>query len=303
MNVKHLLIILIIVAAAGVAALNNTIDSGLVDDAPRHLIDIKGGSRGGSLKEPSYAVTDKKGRIFIADSGNRRVAVFNRKGRFLFEFGGLQSTKPLVYPHGIGITNDNRVVVADTGAGIIYEFTSSGEYVRIWLDDQAQIKPANVFVARDGTVYVTDLAGGQVLHFTDNGKLMKTIRPRQVSLNAPQGLAVNADGTVWVADGGNYNVKLLSPDGQLKTIFDGGPARALTMAKGLAVDKKNRIYVADTISNEVRVFDYLGNDILSFGPAGENKSSFRLPIGLSIDAQGKIYVADQANNKVQVWGW
>ncbi|MHB9095832.1 MAG: NHL repeat-containing protein, partial [Eubacteriales bacterium] len=139
--------------------------------------------------------------------------------------------------------------------------------------------------------------------FSGKGELLQKIRSPKVTLKAPHGIAVNDDGTVWVADGGNYNVKLLKPDGELLTIFDGGPKWPLTMAKGLAVDKQGRVYVADTLSNLVRVFDKNGNDLFSIGPVNDKPSVFRLPVGLSIDRSGRIYVADQGNNKIQVWGW
>lgn len=253
------------------------------------------------LNEPTYAIADAKGGVFVADSGNHRVRVFDKKGNYKSDIGGPTSQKPLIYPYGIGMLDKDRIIVADTGAGALYEYTIQGEYVKTWLGADAKSQPAGVFVAQDRTVYVSDLANKQILVFTETGQLVKNIKPLQTQLEAPLGVAANQDGTVWVADGGNYNVKLLNNNNQVTNVFDGGPKNALSTAKGLAVDKQGRIYVADTMSNVVRVFDNQGNDLFSMGKDQQN--TFLLPNGVSIDGDGKIYIADQGSNRIQVWGW
>lgn len=308
MKVKHLLVIIVVLAAIGVVTLSAYF-SKVVNDrlytkgGPHFLYAITGGN-GNSLKAPAYVVVNhQNGDVFVADTGNRCIKVFDKNGKFVYEFGGPGTKKPLVYPYGIGLIDNNRLVIADAGAGALHEYNLQGGYIRTWLDAKAKVEPVGIFVTPDKTVYVTDLLSNQIFVFSDRGKLLRKIKSQQVEMRSPQGLAVNNDGTIWVADGGNYNVKLLRPNGELITMFDGGPKRALTMAKGLAVDKLGRIYVADTLSNVIRIFDKKGNDLFSFGPVNERGSKFQLPVGLSVDSGGRIYVADQGNNLVQVWGW
>ena len=272
-------------------------------NGPQFLYELTGSRKGQGLKEPVYALTGQNGNVYVSDAGNRRVKVFTKKGKFLRELGGPESGKTLIYPYGIALLGNHRVIVADPGAGALYEFDSKGKYVRTWLDKEANAEPAVIFVSSGGKVFVTDLQGNQILEFSSSGSLLQKIKPGQITLKSPQGLAVNGDGTIWVADGGNYNIKLLAPNGELKTIFDGGPKLPVTMVKGLAVDSRGRIYVADTLSNEIRVFDKNGNDLFSFGAVDGQKSRFMLPVGLFIDSEDRIYVADQGHNKIQVWGW
>lgn len=298
-KVKYLLIIsAMVIVTIFIVTFFSTNNSG---KGPQFLYNINGDSDH-ALKEPVFAVASPAGDVYVSDAGNHLVRVFSKKGRFLYEFGGRGSKKVLEYPYGIGFLKDG-VIVADTAAGALYEFNDRGEYIKTWLGPEAKAQPAGVFVAEDDNVYVTDLAANQILVFSDEGKLQRKIQPREVSLNSPQGLAVNKDGTVWVADGGNYNIKLIKPNGEVKTVFDGGPKWALTMAKGLAVDKKGRIYVADTLSNVIRVFDKDSSDLTSFGPVNDKESVFKFPVGLFVDSSGQIYIADQGNNQVQVWEW
>lgn len=268
---------------------------------PFYLFSFNGGSKN-HLNEPTFALSAANGKIFVSDSGNHRIAVFNERGKFLYEIGGTASKKTLSYPYGLGVLGGERLIIADTMARAIYEFKFNGEYVRNWLADTTNIEPAGVFVTSNQLVYVTDLGGKKILVFSKQGKLIKTVISKSITLSSPQGISVNDDGTFWVADGGNYNVKLIQPDGELKFLFDGGPDWPLSSIKGLAVDKEQRIYVADTLSNTVRVFDQKGNNLASLS-SGKTGQKMQFPVGISVDSKGRIYTADQGNNQIQVWTW
>ena len=303
MKVNHKAILIVIIGIAVIAAgviyflFKNQTN---VSSKPHFLYAIAGGNTN-SLKEPTYAIADEKGTVYVADSGNHRVRIFDNKGTYKADLGGPNSKKPLVYPYGIALLDNGRVIVADLGAGALYEYTVRGEYVKAWLNAGKNFQPAGISVGTDQYIYVTDLAGKQVLVFDQAGKLVKKIKPLITKLDVPLGIIANEDGSVWVADGGNYNVKLLNSNYQVKNVFDGGPKNALSTAKGLAVDKQGRIYVADTMSNLVRVFDKQGNDLFSVGK--DQQTNLSLPNGLSIDSANRIYIANQGSNQIQVWGW
>lgn len=301
MKVKHLIALLaVLVIAVSAHAFNFAFTQ--TPKSLQLLSSITGGSSEHKLKEPAYAIADQAGKVYVADAGNHSVKVFDRQGSYLYEFSKTKAKEQLVYPYGIGILTRNRIVVADPGAGALYEYNSQGEYLSTWLEPRQKAQPAAVFVT-DGKVYVTDLTSRQILVFNDRGKLLRKIKPQKVELGSPLGVAVNKDGTLWVADGSNYNLKLLGENGEIKTIFDGGPKNSLSMAKGLTVDRQGRIFVADTLSNTIRVFDQTGKDLFSLGAQEDQQSQFLLPLGLSIDNDGKLYVADQGNNRIQIWCW
>lgn len=302
MKVKHLLAITVLVLVTiGVVTFFSSSDSNNTGK-PVFMLAIDGKGKEQLLKDPTYAVADERGNIWVADSGNGRVQMFDKKGRFKLEIGGSKAKQKLLYPYGLGLLGSNKIIIADVGANALYEFDRKGRYIKTWLTPEVKIQPAGVFVAKDKTVYVTDIANGLVLVFSGDGKIQKKIKPSKVALDSPQGIAVTDDG-IWVADGANYNVKLYGFDGELKTIFDGGPNWPLTMAKGLALDKQGRIYVADTFSNIIRVFDKNGNNLFNLGSGNSNKTGFLFPVGISVDDNGKIYIADQGNNQIQVWSW
>lgn len=298
MKVKHILAVVVIIGIAASAMVFGLPFKEHVK-GPELLHSFDGGAKH-RLKEPAYAITDKKGRIFVADSGNHRIAVLDHKGRFVSEIGGNESEKPLHYPYGLGFIGRDRLLVADVQAGALLEYSLKGKFIKIWYSG-SDFEPAGIFVTPDLTVYVSDLAGKQILVFDEQGKLLKSIKPQNVELGAPQGIWVNKDGTLWVADSGNYNVKLLTKNGNLSSLFDGGPGRPLSMAKGLAVDKQGRIYVSDTLSNAVRIFDTEGSNVGAIGPEEGADTRLQFPVGLYVDDKDRIYIADQGNNRIQVW--
>jgi DNA-binding beta-propeller fold protein YncE len=73
------------------------------------------------------------------------------------------------------------------------------------------------------------------------------------------------------------------------------------MPQGIAVGSGGNIYVADTASNSVQVFDSGGTLLFTFGSLGTGDGEFFSPTGITVDGGGKIYVADTLNNRVQVF--
>lgn len=300
MKVKHLLgpVLLIVVSVLGfliyeyVAGTNH-------DPSLDYILSISGGNKT-RLKEPTYAIANEDGKIFIADSGNHRIAVFDKRGHFLYDIGGTGSRKPLFYPVAIGILGD-KLLIGDVGSNSIFLYNQDGKYISNWTNVKG-IKPFGIFIDKNKRIFVSDLAGKQILVFSKDGKLVKKIKPEKVAIDTPAGIALDSKDNLWVADSGNYNVKMIDQNGQVKEIFDGGPQKPLAMAKGLAVDSKDYIYVADTLSGEIRIFDSFGNDLESIGLSGDKAQTLHYPVGVS-SYNDRIYIADQGSNNVQIWSW
>ncbi|MGB9299025.1 MAG: NHL repeat-containing protein, partial [Anaerolineae bacterium] len=112
---------------------------------------------------------------------------------------------------------------------------------------------------------------------------------------SPQGLALDAQGNVYVADRGNRRVQVFDPQGGfLMAIAD---AR-FTGPRYVALDEGGRIYVSDA-SERVDVFDGRGEPLQSFGQAGSLPSQFSQIADLVVDAAGELYVVDSGNARVQ----
>ena len=121
----------------------------------------------------------------------------------------------------------------------------------------------------------------------------------------PYGLAVDAGGNVFVADGSNHRVRRVDTNGIITTVAgngtngfsgDGGPATnaMLGTCYGIAVDKIGNLYLADYGNNLIRKVDTNGVIItVAASNAGINQ-----PRGLAVDGAGNLFVADTGNYRV-----
>src|SRR3990172_493338 len=141
------------------------------------------------------------------------------------------------------------------------------------------------------------------------------------TLNAPEGLFVEAAGTVLYSDTQNHRVRRYNPaTGTLTTLAgsgnagdfgDGGPAVIawLNSPSGVWVDAAGNIYIADAGNNRVRkitaatglISTIAGNGIAGFTGDGGLATSARLdsPTGVATDSLGNVLIADRNNNRIR----
>ncbi len=95
----------------------------------------------GQMIGPQYMAQDSFGNIYVSDFGNSRICVFDSEGKGLFCFGGKTSNfKGLKSPTGIAIVND-RIFVADSVLGAIYEFDRAGNYIDLLAGEKTFSRP------------------------------------------------------------------------------------------------------------------------------------------------------------------
>jgi sugar lactone lactonase YvrE len=157
---------------------------------------------------------------------------------------------------------------------------------------------------------VTTLAG-------DGSPRVRDANPAtQAAFSDPFGVAVAADGTVYVADAGESNrIRKITPDGIVTTFAGGseGFADGLTTSASfnspgsLAIDADGNIYVADTGNNRIRkitpegrVSTVAGDGTAGYRDGPASQAQFNGPVGIAVDARGHIYVADTYNDRIRL---
>ena len=235
----------------------------------------------------AVAVSAADNRIYVADSMNNRVQVFDGTTRNYIATLGTTGSKGASNTQFNGPTSvavsaaDNRIYVADSGNHRVQVFDST----------------TRNYIATLGT---TGSAGVSDTQF-----------------NGPSGVAVSAaDNRIYVVDQGNHRVQVfdgpISNYGLIATLgTTGSPGASNTQFNspwGVAVSAAdNRIYVVDTGNHRVQVFDGTRNyefiaTLGTPGSAGRDNTEFNGPTGVAISADGiHIYVADFSNNRVQVF--
>jgi hypothetical protein len=135
-------------------------------------------------------------------------------------------------------------------------------------------------------------------------------------LSDPFGIVIDSSGNFFVAEGGDANRILKITTKGLVSVFAGGAEgfadgqgeqAQFNTPSGLAIDKKNNIYVADTGNNAIRKISSQGlvTTIAGNGQAGyvdgkALQAQLNGPIGVALDKLGQVYVADTYNDKIRM---
>ncbi len=130
--------------------------------------------------------------------------------------------------------------------------------------------------------------------------------------NAPRGVAVAPDGSIYVADSRNNRIQHFSPDGGLLdswgTFGDmaqdaNAPGGTFNEPWGVAVAPDGTVFVTDTWNHRIQKFTADGQFIKMWGTFSQDggPESFYGPRGIAIDQNGQVYVTDTGNKRVIVF--
>jgi DNA-binding beta-propeller fold protein YncE len=168
---------------------------------------------------PRGIAVDSQGHVFVADTGNKRIAVFDKDGKYITEFGtaGLDPGQ-FDEPVGVAVAEDGTVYVTDTWNQRIQSFIPSQDGtlysplqqwdVNAWFGQSLDNKPF-IAVSKDNHVFITDPEGYRIIEFTSTGEFVRTwgdfgSGPNEIGLAA--GIAVDPAGYIWVTDAGNNRI-------------------------------------------------------------------------------------------------
>lgn len=166
--------------------------------------------------------------------------------------------------------------------------SASGQTVLRFAGLDFPFSPGGVALDKAGTVYASSQGiYGRVVKLTPESQTPAVLPFR--GLYQPQGLAVDANGTVYVADFNNRVVKL-DRGSSIPTVL---PFSGLNFPQGVAVDAAGNVLVADRGSNRVVKLDAKSNTQTDLPFTGLNH-----PDGVAVDAAGTVYVTDSDNDRV-----
>lgn len=280
---------------------------------------------------PQAVAVDGAGNIFVADWNNRRIRRI-RPDAIVETVAGASGGRPesggaaietrLVLPVDLAATFDGSLVFAEQGT----------RRVRV-LVAGLDARPAVTAATRAPVAYVTPgpavplgaavvdnpvadrFAGVGEPGFAGDGG-----RRADAQFAAPQGIAVDAIGRVFVADTGNHRVRRIELDGTVHTVAgtgipgmagDGGPAieAQLSRPAAVALDASGALFIADSGNFRVRRVSVDGVISTLTGGARPGTSGdggpardalLTEPTGLALDDRGRLYIADPPAHRVRM---
>src|SRR5579864_355245 len=238
------------------------------------------GPGNGQLDFPSGVAIDSSGAIYISDQNNDRiqkltpggaVVTFAGTGSPGFNGDGLLASAAQIFsPGALTLATDGTLYFVDAGNRRVRKISPEGVVTTV-----AQLAARGVTVDSAGNAFASDGEMHRVVRIDPLGRTTVIVGDgtagfggdggpaASARLNSPTGLAADQQGNLYIADTGNNRIRMISPDGLIRTIAgtgaadfdgDGGPAlpAALNAPTGLAVDANGNVWVADTGNNRIR---------------------------------------------------
>jgi DNA-binding beta-propeller fold protein YncE len=234
-----------------------------------------------SLNKP-YGVAIHDGRIFVCDTRDARVRIFDLVGRSMESMGQDEHVR-LKTPINITIDRDGTRYVADTGHRRLIVFDEANRYAGAIGDPNAW-SPSDVAIYQD-RLYVADVLNGQVVVMDkESGRELGRIAQKG-ELRRPTNVAVDVEGNVYVTDTLNFRILKFDRTGELLNALGSvgrGPG-LFVRPKGIAVDREKRLYVVDAGFENVQIFDSEGRALAFFGGPTNNPGGLKLPAKVAID--------------------
>ncbi len=148
---------------------------------------------------PRGIAIGSNGLLYITDTGNSRVLVFDKDGKFVRAFGSFGAGNgQMDNPIGIIARADGTVAVADTNNARILLFSAEGQYQSaIPVADWSTVRGLEAYpiFLKNGNLLVPSPTGNRLMEMTTQGKTVRVITGIPGDLRRPVAVTVTADGT------------------------------------------------------------------------------------------------------------
>ena len=261
-----------------------------------------------------FDVASYQGRIYISDSVQRSILLYDVPGKHFKEIG-IDKPGQLKKPLGIDISSQGELYVADITLQRIMVYDMDGRFLRAIGTKEELHRPSDVSISPDGSrLYVVDTGGidtqAHHVHVYDShsGEYLQRIGKRGTGdgeFNLPLQAAVSSNGNLHVVDGGNFRIQVFDANGHFLRSFGsvGRLPGQFSRPKGIAIDPEDNIYVVDAAFGNIQIFNPQGQLLMVIGERGHagTPGKYMLPAGIDVGSDGRVHIVDQFFRKVDIY--
>lgn len=278
----------------------------------------QGAADGQFVRPTGIAIDNSSNNVFVLDSGNNRVQVFDTHGKFIAKWGSKGSGDgQFDSPSGISIDPVGNIYITDSGNSRIEKFTSDGSFLTQWkTGSDSSANPSylsGISISPSGNVYYTSTLSDEFIKDSTDGKELLKFGSNGLGdgqFSFPTSIVNN--GFIYIFDNNNHRIQKFVefetgtyPPTSVRVVAKWGHQGTgdgqFTRSAGIAVDASGNVYVADMGNHRIQKFDSNGGFITKWGVSGIDQGKFSSPIGIAVDVSGNVYVADMTNNNIQVF--
>jgi len=237
--------------------------------------------------------------IYIADAGKRTLYRYDRLRRGFYELKDAGSMLVGDASQIYAAVNNTFYVVDPFGKQVL-QFDRDGNAVRQFKNTPNVPQPVAVSVDHaTGQVQIADGTHGYVVIFNKVGQALFATGSRgddKGQFRMITAMSSGPDG-MYVADRLRGDIQVLGREGNYLYSFGKGN---VTFPSALVVSADNRVIVADTHDNTLKIFRD-GKLIEKIGNTGNGPGQFSAVTDMWLSDDNKLYVADSLNNRIQVF--
>lgn len=282
------------------------------------------GSGVGQLKKAEGISVAPDGTLLVVDTGNNRI--------HRVELLNKLKTSPLPLHIGtkMSVSGPSRTwpyaasMLAPYGEDFYAYLPKEGQFLLVGLDGKEKSRfgavkgqggsatraAGGIAASKKMGIYVADTPNSRIQLFGTDGQWRSNIgestgffdsKKKEGRMREPNGVAINEEGTIYVADTGNQRIDAFSPDGVF--LFGIGPKvgpYTLVEPVSLAWDKAGFLYFIDRGLKKVIKCEPSGAFIAAWGEEGSGPGQFKNPVSLAFDGQNYLYALDAELRRVSV---
>lgn len=198
------------------------------------------------------------GAFYVADMGNQRIQHFSADRQFLNAWGSFGTDDgEFLSPIDIVVDSQGNVFVDDDKRNDIQKFTADGTFLLKFggsgrepgqLDFQGWMA-----IDAEDNIWVTEGRNTRVQQFTNDGQLL-TVVDGGGTLGAPEGIAVDDWGHIFVADWDGLRVVVLDPDGTVIAEWRPPDGLQLQEITNISLDGEGNMYVVSYLDDMLLKF-------------------------------------------------
>lgn len=202
----------------------------------------------GQFTEPSGVAVNAQNDIIVADTNNHRIQIFDKEGRFKFQFGECgKRDGQLLYPNRVAVvrTSGDIIVTERSPTHQIQIYNQYGQFVRKFGANILQ-HPRGVTVDNKGRIVVVECKVMRVIIFDQTGNVLQKFGCSK-HLEFPNGVVVNDKQEIFISDNRAHCVKVFSYEGVFLRQIGGEGITNYPI--GVGINAAGEILIADNHNN------------------------------------------------------